>query len=334
VENKVLTIAVPSYNAERYLLETIPTILNSKYIDLIDLIIVNDGSADLTREVAYELKNNNPNSIRVIDKENGGHGSAVNTGIEYAIGKYFKVVDADDWVNTENLDTLIEYLMQTDVDEVLSPYYRVYVDSIGSIIREEEYNEFINVEDRKQYSADEFYSLIKQTVGMHTITIKTSILKDNNIRLSEKMFYVDMEYISLILPYVESIVCLNTPIYRYRLGTTTQSVSDDSYIRNREMHKKVILNIVRFYTSINTSEIRKNILLKLIKNLIKKQWTIYFSIEDAEEAKKELIEFERDINNINTNFINDMKLKQLNLIRKYNYKLFKIAKVYFNWRKK
>ena len=119
MQDKILTIVVPSYNAEKYLTETMPSILAAKYRDLIDLVIVNDGSSDMTKEVAEEISKQYPEIVRVINKENGGHGSAVNTGIEYAVGKYFKVVDADDWVDTENLDLLIEYLQETDVDNVL-----------------------------------------------------------------------------------------------------------------------------------------------------------------------------------------------------------------------
>ena len=110
MQDKILTITVPSYNAEKYLVETMPSILETRHKELIDLIIVNDGSTDSTSDRAREIEEQYPGIVRVINKENGGHGSAVNTGIEYAVGKYFKVVDADDWVDTENLDLLIEYL--------------------------------------------------------------------------------------------------------------------------------------------------------------------------------------------------------------------------------
>ena len=119
MQDKILTVVVPSYNAEKYLCETMPSILETRNKDLIDLIIVNDGSTDLTREIAERIERQYPEIVRVINKENGGHGSAVNTGIEYAVGKYFKVVDADDWVDTENLDSLIEYLQKTDVVTIL-----------------------------------------------------------------------------------------------------------------------------------------------------------------------------------------------------------------------
>lgn len=306
MQNKILTIAVPSYNAEKYLTETMPSILAAKYRNLIDLVIVNDGSTDMTREVAEKISKQYPEIVRVINKENGGHGSAVNTGIEYAVGKYFKVVDADDWVDTENLDLLIEYLQETDVDNVLLPYYKVFVDENSSILNIEEYNEFTKVQKRKIYQADEFFSTIGQTVGMHTITIKTDILKNNKIKLSEKMFYVDMEYIIYTIPHVETIIYFEKPIYKYRLGTSEQSVNINSYIRNREMHKKVIFNIVSYYNELEISKVRLNVIKKQLLNLINKQWEIYFTMNNKKEAKQELIMFEKELLNLNSGLVREI----------------------------
>ena len=334
MQDKILTIAVPSYNAEKYLTETMPSILAAKYRDLIDLVIVNDGSTDMTREVAEEISKQYPEIVRVVNKENGGHGSAVNTGIEYAVGKYFKVVDADDWVDTENLDLLIEYLQETDVDNVLSPYYKVFVDENSSILNIEEYNEFTKVQKRKIYQADDFFSTIGQTVGMHTITIKTDILKNNKIKLSEKMFYVDMEYIIYTIPHVETIIYFEKPIYKYRLGTSEQSVNINSYIRNREMHKKVIFNIVSYYNELEISKVRLNVIKKQLLNLINKQWEIYFTMNNKKEAKQELIMFEKELLNMNSCLVKETPGLKKILVRKSNYLLFSLAKFHSDWRKK
>ena len=334
MQDKILTVVVPSYNAEKYLCETMPSILETRNKDLIDLIIVNDGSTDLTREIAERIERQYPEIVRVINKENGGHGSAVNTGIEYAVGKYFKVVDADDWVDTENLDSLIEYLQKTDVDSILSPYYKVFVDNKENILDIELYNEFLKVQERKIYNADDFFRVIGKTIGMHTITIKTDILKDNNIKLSEKMFYVDMEYITYLIPYVDTIIYFEKPIYKYRLGTSTQSVNMNSYIRNRDMHKKVIFNIVNFYNSSKISNVKLKIIRELVLNLINKQWEIYFSMDDKREAKRELVMFEREIIAINKDLTTETTGLKQKIVRRSNYYLFFLAKFYSDWRRK
>ena len=63
----------------------------------VEIIIVNDGSKDRTSEIAHDYMEKYPTIVKVVDKENGGHGDAVNSGLTYATGKYFKVVDSDDW---------------------------------------------------------------------------------------------------------------------------------------------------------------------------------------------------------------------------------------------
>ena len=143
---KILTITVPSYNAENYLLETIPTMLSISNIEKLEIIIVNDGSKDNTLAVAQNLKQNYPNTIVIVDKENGGHGSTINAGIKIATGKYFKVIDADDWVESNNLEQLIEYLSECNDDEVISPFIKVYTDKNT----EEEYSYSVN-DNRKSY---------------------------------------------------------------------------------------------------------------------------------------------------------------------------------------
>nr|CAI34195.1 putative glycosyl transferase [Streptococcus pneumoniae] len=331
---KLLTIAVPSYNAEKYLPDTIPTILSAKNVHLIDLLIVNDGSSDGTGEIAEEFERNYPDIIRVLNKPNGGHGSAVNAGIKNAYGTYFKIVDADDWVDTENLDDLIEYLKETDVDEILSPYYRVYVNQAGDVVSIENYNEFSMIQTDKVYQVDSFYEQIGRTVGMHTMTLKTKLLKENQVELSENMYYVDMEYITYVLPYIETVFLFNKPIYKYRLGTSTQSISIESYIKNRSMHKQVTFNLIDFYNQTKLGFGRSKAVKNLIINLINQQWNIYFNLNNVTEAKKELIEFEKSIAIKNKSFLKNSTGLKMNFVRKSRYHLFNIAKYYSNWRVK
>ena len=136
MNKKVLSIVVPSYNAEQYLPETIPTMLSISNLDKLEIIIVNDGSKDNTLAMAQNLQLKYPDTIVIVDKENGGHGSTINSGIQVATGKYFKVVDADDWVESDNLSKLIEYLDSVDDDEVISPFIRVYTDLDKEVLYE------------------------------------------------------------------------------------------------------------------------------------------------------------------------------------------------------
>ena len=104
---KLLTITVPCYNSEKYMQKCIDSLLTGG--EDVEILIVDDGSTDGTAGIADEYAERYPSIVKVIHKENGGHGSGVNAGIENASGLFFKVVDSDDWV----LDTAYQKVLET-----------------------------------------------------------------------------------------------------------------------------------------------------------------------------------------------------------------------------
>ena len=106
--NKIVTVIIPSYNVEKILSETLDSLLDQECLPLEDIIVINDGSKDRTPEIAEQYVNKYPDSIRLINKENGGYGSALNSVFREARGKYLRVLDGDDWVNTQSWRILLE----------------------------------------------------------------------------------------------------------------------------------------------------------------------------------------------------------------------------------
>ena len=88
---KLLSIAIPCYNSEKYMRKCVDSLLAGG--EDVEIIIVDDGSArDRTGEIADEYAERYPSIVKAVHQENGGHGAAVNTGIRNATGLYFKVV--------------------------------------------------------------------------------------------------------------------------------------------------------------------------------------------------------------------------------------------------
>ena len=92
---KLLSVTVPCYNSEDYMENCIHSLLTGG--PEVEIIIVDDGSTDRTGEIADKYAKDYPDIVKVVHQENGGHGEAVNTGLRYAEGLFFKVVDSDDW---------------------------------------------------------------------------------------------------------------------------------------------------------------------------------------------------------------------------------------------
>lgn len=322
---KVLSIVVPSYNAEQFLLETIPTMASVSNQEKLEIIIVNDGSNDATIDLARKLENDYQGTIVVIDKENGGHGSTINAGINVARGKYFKVIDADDWVDTENLSSLIDYLATCDDDEVITPFVKVFMDT-----NTEELYSYDVSKPNKTYIYNDFLSEISEIPKMHAITIKTSILRDNNISIDENCFYVDLEYNTFPMPFIKTISFFQKPVYRYRLGTPTQSVSMQSYIKNVKMHEKVIFSLIHFFIDYkNATPIEKDLLVKLIGEALTIHSNIYLAMENSSQAKRNYKEFEKVVKEMSPLLFNAPKGNKIRLLRQSNYVLFNIlSKLY------
>ena len=103
---KYLTIVIPSYNSERFILNCLNSLCIGKD-ELLDVIVINDGSTDRTSELAHEFAKSH-SFVRVVDKPNGGHGSGINKGLELAEGLYFKVLDSDDFLDKEGFIYLLD----------------------------------------------------------------------------------------------------------------------------------------------------------------------------------------------------------------------------------
>ena len=107
---KILTVTIPCYNSQDYMKKCIESILPGG--EDVEILIVDDGSSDKTAEIADRYAARYPTIVKAIHQENGGHGEAVNTGIRNAAGIYFKVVDSDDWVDSQILKEIVETLKE------------------------------------------------------------------------------------------------------------------------------------------------------------------------------------------------------------------------------
>lgn len=287
--NKILTITVPSYNTEKYIDECMPFLVDQRIIDDIEILVVSDGSKDKTVEVANTWQVKYPQSIRVIEKENGGHGSTINRGILEATGKYFKVVDGDDWVKTENLIQLVDFLKKTDVDLVNNPYF--------------EHDEVTKAETLMMklpitsHQINDYNAIVEsiKIPPMHTVTYKTEILKNNNIKIDEKMFYVDVEYITFPLPFVRTQVYLDFPVYVYRVNSGTQSMAIGNMVKNRAMHLAMLKHEWQFITELpkNIDPAVKKVLKQRFSELVLAQYVVNLSIPEKVARQKETLEFTR-----------------------------------------
>ena len=294
--NKTLSVIVPAYNVEEYLSNTLETMSSICNFNDVEVIVVNHGSKANTVEIANKYKDRYPESIIVVDKENGGHGSTINAGIKVATGKYFKVIDGDDWVDSKQFEKFIECLKKVDADLLLSPFTKVYED-VGE---REEVRPTIRIEEGEHHF-NEFINDIKDFYCMHAVTFKTCIYKKVPFPITEHCFYVDMEFILYPINYISSFQYIDQCVYQYRLGRPGQSVSMKSKIKNKDMHKQVIFDIathcIEEKDAKKDSRIEKYVYYKFV-TLVNIQYSIYLSMEPTKSTYNEMKEFKRFIDSV------------------------------------
>ena len=124
---KDISIIVPVYNAEKYLVKCLDSLVNQTKKN-IEIILVNDGSKDKSIDILNEYKEKYPDMITIISQENQGQSAARNSGIENATGKYIAFVDSDDYVSKNMFEKLYEKAIEKDYDIVASNVNCVYPD--------------------------------------------------------------------------------------------------------------------------------------------------------------------------------------------------------------
>jgi len=278
----LLTIVMPSYNIQDYLSKGIQSFqqVNSKYKEKFEVLIVNDGSTDDTEKVAEEALGKDPLlNGRVITKENGGHGSTINRGIQEAKGKFFKVIDGDDWVIPSEFEKFLNSLETIDTEMIITDFTEQHVYN-GTAIR----NDFID-----KYEVGNIYTGIPDVrIPMHSVTYKTSILSKNNIRLSEKTFYVDMQYTLFPLEYVHSFVYWNYDVYQYYIGRPEQSMNIESMKRNVRHHLIVTNSILDYYSRIKDNNVLEKVVAAVLEYLISLQVDLSWMVDGSEKLSREL----------------------------------------------
>lgn len=312
---KVLSVIVPSYNASNFLKEDIPFFLDDRVVDDIEIIIVNDGSKDDTLKTAQKFCSEYPETIICIDKENGGHGSTINAGVGIARGKYFKVVDADDWVDTDAFVEFVKYLDHVNTDLVVAPYTAVFTNKHSEEVRCQ-----YDFELDKEYDFNRV-CLELNGYSMHAVTYKTVLVQKQH-KLTEKCFYVDMEYICNPIKDIETVSFFNKSVYQYRLGDVEQSVSIKNRQKYRNMQKRVTLNVLTLLDDQTLSVEKRQFLERMTGLLIENQTDTLLSFGLNRSIKSELFVFYSDIQKINDSILNKVKGKKVNLLRKYGEKIY------------
>lgn len=192
----------------------------------LEVLVVNDGSTDKSSEIAYEYANRFPKTFKVVDKENGNYGSCINVALNLAKGKYIKILDADDYFDSEVFQNYLEILSQVDADVFINDFDRVYAS--GKIKSSMKYS---GLPIDNVFNLSEMNPCYSQ-IWMHAVAYRTELLHGICYHQTEGISYTDQEWIFLPFAAANSAYYIPGVLYHYLVGRDGQTVSIDSYKKN------------------------------------------------------------------------------------------------------
>ncbi len=240
---KTITFAVPCYNSAEYMDKCIESLLAcDDGRNDIQIVIVDDGSTkDDTPAKADAWQAEYPETILAVHQPNGGHGQAVNTGLKNAEGRYFKVVDSDDWLDPDAMRDVMRYLrrqceLRDAIDLIIANYvYEKVHEGTRTVIR---YKNVFPVEEEFTWEDVGRFNP-SQYLLMHSVIYRTELLRDMGLELPQHTFYVDNIFVYVPLPHVKSIYYLDVDMYRYFIGREDQSVNESVMMGRIDQQLKV-----------------------------------------------------------------------------------------------
>ena len=225
--DKLITFAVPCYNSADYMDHCVETLLTAG--EDAEIILVDDGSTkDDTPAKCDAWAEKHPTIIRAIHQENGGHGEGVNQGIRNARGMYYKVVDSDDWLDSDALAQVMDKLrefaaMPAPVDMLIANYVYEHVeDNTRKVMGYKNVfpvNQIFTWDNIRHFRTSQY-------LLMHSVIYRTQLLRDCQLELPKHTFYVDNIFVYQPLPYVKTMYYMDLDLYRYFIGRSDQSVNE------------------------------------------------------------------------------------------------------------
>ena len=262
----ILSIVIPAYNIERYLSKCLNSLVYAKNIGDCEILVINDGSSDNTLSIARNYEKRFKNIVKVIDKENGGHGSGINVGMKIAKGKYFKILDSDDWVDINNFEKLVDKLKEENADLVLTRVRCEYFNTMDLPLQ-------VDYEKLQSDVTYRFEDLLNENYGISSGILfaascyKTEKLRNANFQITKKKLYTDHEFDAFSVKCVDTVKLYDLDIYMYLIGRDGQSISNDVWQKKYPHHQSAMIKVLeKLYDDTEITDIKKFYALKYVVN--------------------------------------------------------------------
>lgn len=221
-----VSIVVPVYNVEKYLLQCVESIISQNYSNK-EIILVNDGSTDNSAQICDEYAKKY-SEIKVVHKENGGLSDARNEGMRAAEGDYVLFIDSDDFIESGSLNKIMEVANSTFADVIFLEAYKYYDDGKSISM-----NDGITEEGVSGKSKEEVFEFLMQCpkfpAAAWSKLLNRNLLAKKNISFEKGLLSEDIDWCLKLLCSAESFAYCREKYYNYRQareGSITNSIGE------------------------------------------------------------------------------------------------------------
>ena len=297
MSDKLLTIIIPSYNMENFLPKCLGSMVvnDAVLMDKLDIIVVNDGSKDKTNEIAHEWEAKYPGIVRVIDKLNGHYGSCINAALPVAKGLYVKVIDADDWVDTEAFKRYLRFVAQASSriedapDMIMSNF--VFVTNEGRVVKDYSYCA------EPGFDVSQFNFQCGRDPWMHAIAYRTDNLRKLGYVQLTGITHTDVQWLHLPMAMVKKIAYCPETVYQYWEVRDGNTCGGDAIFRTYPDLLKVTLQLLKEYRErVNEfGEAQRKYLLRHILHRVSRGYATYIFEKNRWLKRADLRWFDKQI---------------------------------------
>ncbi len=217
----LFSIIMPVYNVEKYLVQSIESILSQTFKDY-ELIVIDDGSTDSSPIICDKFRNNS--KVTVVHKTNGGLSSARNCGIQMATGQYMIFIDSDDYWDDDNALQKLSEIIQTKNPDIITWRYKKFFENSQCSLKNMGYDYHFS----GSYNPKELLASGNYSISAWKKAIRTQLIIDNALLFEDKVFSEDILWSAKLLTITNNIVPsnLNFCVYRIRKGSISHSIGE------------------------------------------------------------------------------------------------------------
>ena len=285
--DKLLTVVVPVYKVEKYINKCLDSlIVPDELMEQLEVIIVNDGTPDRSAEMAREYEKRYPQTFRVIDKENGGHGSAWNAGVKIASGKFIKFLDSDDWLHTDNLAKIIKELSHLETDLIFTDVSIYFAND-----KRTERRSFKTLKKEVIYDGEIYdWSNLNHSTNFHYCFYRTKLIQSLHPLFLEKQSYDDSILKVVFIQKTESFTYYPIIIYNYLIGRDEQTMNRNNMLKKYKDINNLILSMIDYYYNYPVNTNKTKAIKKIIDNYCMEQFALLGELP-YHKSKTELASF-------------------------------------------